>query len=398
MPPDCHAGHAEAERGGAVSPGSVRKPSRPLPAWRPLVSPEPSWSVPAPVAPWARRLEVELADISRTADADFGVFVRDLDTGQRAAYRADEAWYLASTVKVPVAIAVLRAVERGDFTLDTPLTLRAADVVDGAGETNRHRVGAPLRVRYLLEQMIVHSDNTASDMLIGLVGIQAVNGVVQALVPNGVGPVTSLADVRRQIYAQLTPAAAALSGADFLLLRSQPTDCARVSALAGLLKVPAGSLAPLRLGAAYAAYYATGVNTGRLDAYAELLQALAEGRLLDAPHTAFLLAVMERTQTGKQRISAGLPPEVRFAHKTGTQRARTCDAGVVTVPRLDAAAQRVVVAVCTRGEMSTARAERLLRRVGAAICHSGLITEGIPHAPSCPVLPRTVYGPGAAGR
>lgn len=49
--------------------------------------------------------------------------------------RASERWYLASTVKVPVAIAVLRGIDAAQFTLDTPVTLRTADYVDGAGGT-----------------------------------------------------------------------------------------------------------------------------------------------------------------------------------------------------------------------------------------------------------------------
>ena len=82
-----------------------------------------------------------------------------------------------------VTLAVLQAVERGDFTLDTPLRVRASDYVDGAGQTNSKPVGRALSVRYLLEQMLIYSDNTASDMLIGLVGIRAVNALVQQLVP-----------------------------------------------------------------------------------------------------------------------------------------------------------------------------------------------------------------------
>jgi beta-lactamase class A len=352
----------------------------------------------APAQPWARRLQAELAAIDRASGAAIGVVVRDLDTGQSAAWRADQAWYLASTVKVPVAISVLRAVERGDFTLDTLLTLRAGDFVDGAGATNRQRAGAGLSVRYLLEQMIVHSDNTASDMLIGLVGIQAVNADVQALVPEGFYPITTLADVRRHAYAQLSPSALRLSGRDFLLLRSQPSDCARVLAFGNLVHVPVEQLPTTRLGAAYEAYYASGLNSARLDAYASLLQALAEGRALDAGHTAYLLGVMERLQTGQLRISAGLPPEARFAHKTGTQRARSCDSGLLTVPRSGAPPQRVVVVACTRGEPSVARSDRLLRQVGAALCNSGLITAGTPRAPTCPSVPRLLSGPGAAVR
>ena len=91
---------------------------------------------------------------------------------------------------------------------------------------------------------------------------------------------------------------------------------------------------------------------------------------------------MERVQTGPQRIKAGLPPFARFAHKTGTQRARTCDAGLITVPRLGRD-KRVIVVACTRGELLSARSDRALKDVGAAICKSGLLTDGRPHDPLC---------------
>lgn len=336
---------------------------------------------------WVPRLQAELAQVAQRHAARIGVYVRDLDSGASASFHADRTWYLASTVKVPVAIAVLRGVQRGDFGMDTPLTLRAADLVDGAGPTRRKQPGSALTVRYLLEQMIVWSDNTASDMLIGLVGIQAVNALVEELVPGGFERITSLADVRRQAYGQLTPAAQHLSGADFLALKQQRSETERRLLLARMVGVAPAELKLPTLGAAYEAYYATRLNSGRLDAYGELLALLVDGKALDAKETAWLLRLMERVKTGPNRIKAGLPTRARFAHKTGTQRGRTCDAGVISMPRLGKAS-RVVVAACTSGELSVARSDRALRDVGAAICQSGLLTDGKPHDPLCNAVPR----------
>ena len=144
-----------------------------------------------------------------------GVYVKDMQTGISVSYHGEDAWYLASTVKVPIAIAVMRRVEQDDLTLDSPVTLLASDYVDGAGPTNSHAPGKALSVRYLLDQMLIHSDNTASDMLIRLVGIEQVNAITRELVPEGFGPITTLADVRRLIYGELHPAARTLSGKDF---------------------------------------------------------------------------------------------------------------------------------------------------------------------------------------
>ncbi|MBA3598329.1 MAG: serine hydrolase [Methylibium sp.] len=330
------------------------------------------WARASPASAWAERLEAELAWVEAKFPGEMGVYVRDLGTGTSASHRAQENWYLASMIKVPVAIAVLRGIERGDYTLETPLTVRASDYVDGAGQTNWHAIGSRLSISYLLDQMIIHSDNTASDMLIGLVGISEVNALVQSLVPQGLGPITSLVDVRRHAYSQLAPAAMQLPGLDFLLLRNQRTDAERLAVFSRLVGTPIERLHLPTLRDAYDAYYATELNSGRLDAYGELLALLAEGKTLAPASTAYLLDVLERVETGTRRIKAGLPASVRFAHKTGTQRARVCDAGVITVAGAD---RRIVVVACVRGEPSVARSERALEAVGEAISKSGLISD-----------------------
>ncbi len=346
---------------------------------------------------WKGRLLEGLARIDAQGGARIGVYVRDLDTGTTASFHGDESWYLASTVKLPVAIAVLRGIERGQYGLDTRLTLRASDYVDGAGLTNSHAIGAPLTLRFLLEQMIIHSDNTASDMLIGLVGIGEVNAVVESLVPQGFGRITTLAEVRRRAYGYLVPAADQLSGHDLLQLKRQRSDAERLLLLGRIADTPVASFRMASLDDAYKAYYATGLNSARLDAYGELIAQLVHGHALSPTSTAYLLALMDRVVTGPQRIKAGLPPDARFAHKTGTQRGRFCDAGLVTVPRPDRL-QRVVVVACTRGELSLVRSERALRQVGTALCRSGLLNGGIPDAPVCDAVALSERLPVAAER
>jgi len=335
---------------------------------------------------WADHLLTDLARIDAAGKARIGVYVRDLDTGHAISYKADQRWYLASMVKVPVAMAVLRGIERGDYTLDTEVTLRASDYVDGAGTTNRQPVGQPIAIRVLLEQMIIYSDNTASDMLIDLVGIAEVNALVASLVPEGFRRITSLGAIRRTLYGSLAPGAEQLAGQDLLALHRERSDAARLRLLSSLVDVPVSRFRMPSLDAAYNAYYATGVNSGRLDAYGELLALLVAGKALSPASTTYLLKLMERVATGTNRIKAGLPAGVRFAHKTGTQRRRTCDAGLV---RLTEAKQqrRVLVVACTRDEPSLDRSEFALMQVGAAICRSGLLTQGIPDESLCHAAP-----------
>lgn len=324
---------------------------------------------------WSGPFLARIARVDRQTPGQLGVYVKDMQTGTSVSYHGEESWYLASTVKVPIAIAVMRRIEQGELTLDSPVALLASDYVDGAGPTNGHAPGKALNVRYLLDQMLIHSDNTASDMLIRLVGIEQVNAVVRELVPAGFGPITSLAEVRRLIYGELHPAARELSGMDFLALRRQPNDAGRLALLARLLGVERTALAPISLGTAYERYYATAFNSGSLKAYGDLLSALDAGTALAPASTEYLLSVMRRVATGKQRIKAGLPHGVGFAHKTGTQRARICDAGLVDSPAIGAGglSTRLIIVACVRGVASTSQAERALRATGEAVTAAGLI-------------------------
>ncbi|WP_416140419.1 serine hydrolase [Halomonas sp. HK25] len=357
----------------------------------------PAWGAPI----WGPALEARLAALEAEGDDDLGLHVRVLgEGGERFGWRDDETWYLASLVKVPVAVELLARVEAGELSLDEVLVLRERDYVDGAGPTNWAEPGTALTLRELLEPMLMVSDNTATDLLIGRLGLAAVNRRAEHLAGGGLGPITSLLEVRREAYGRMHPAARVLTGMDFILLRRTEEDAARLDALAERLDVPRASLALPSLDAAFDAYYASGLsagasglsagasglsagasglsagasglNAGRLNAFGALLAAIGEGRALGPAATAELLAIMSATTSGDARLKAGLGPEVRFAHKTGTQHRRSCDAGIASRGE-GAAERRVVVVACTRGERDIERSERVLRQVGRAIRETGVL-------------------------
>ncbi|TFH87184.1 serine hydrolase [Billgrantia azerbaijanica] len=317
---------------------------------------------------WAVRLAARLGALESRLDGELGVAVRPLDGGTHFGWRADEAWYLASLVKVPVAIELMARVEAGTLSLDERLALRAADYVDGAGPTNWAPPGSELALGALLEAMLTESDNTATDLLIRRLGVAAVNRRARALIPprhGPLGPITPLVEVRRHLYRQLHPRAAALTGLDFIELHKQESDADRLTWLVERLDLAPAALHRPSLDAAFDAYYASGLNSGRLDAMAELLAALGEGRALGKAATGRLLAVMARTRRGERRLEAGFGPGIRFAHKTGTQRRRACDAGIASRQAGDDR-QRVAIVACVRGA-AEARAERALAAVGRAL-------------------------------
>ncbi|GHE21989.1 serine hydrolase [Halomonas urumqiensis] len=329
--------------------------------------------------PWAQRLEARLETLEDAFEGELGVHVRVLGSDERFGFRDDERWYLASLIKVPVAIELMSRVERGEASLATSLTLAESDYVDGAGPTNWASPGTSLRLEELLEPMLTVSDNTATDMLIRHLGLEAVNRRAALLAGVGFGPITTLVDVRRHVYSWITPEAFALTGMQALELRKLESG-ERLEWLARHFDIRRDALPLPSLDDAYTAYYASGLNAGRLDAYANLLAALGEGRALGPRATAELLSIMQATTSGENRLKAGIGPEPRFAHKTGTQHRRACDAGIV-LPEAAAQGQRIVVVACTRGPLETTLHERALAAIGVALRDSGALASGGISAP-----------------
>ena len=122
------------------------------------------------------------ARIALVPGAAVGLSYRALDGPASLDLNGDVDFHAASTMKLPVMIEVLRAVDAGRLGLDQPILLvnRFHSIVDGspyeldAGEDSdssvyRH-IGERVPVRELVERMIVRSSNLATNTLIALVG------------------------------------------------------------------------------------------------------------------------------------------------------------------------------------------------------------------------------------
>ena len=71
----------------------------------------------------------------------------------------------ASTIKVPLSMAIMKMVEEGKLALDTPYTLAEEDLDDRYGDLYKRGVGATLTIRELIEVMLTQSDNTSMKAL-----------------------------------------------------------------------------------------------------------------------------------------------------------------------------------------------------------------------------------------
>lgn len=100
-----------------------------------------------------------------------------------------------------------------------------------------------------------------------------------------------------------------------------------------------------------------------------LLQKLVTGKLLSAPSTKYMLAVMERTSTGPDRLKAGVPAAWKLGHKTGTSsthRGVACATNDVGFARNAAGDWVVIVALLRNSTLKPDDRANVLSQVARA--------------------------------
>ena len=106
--------------------------------------------------------------------------MKHLTTGEEAAVNADRVFNSASVIKIPVMLLAFQLADQGKLSLTERITIQAADVRGGSGVFRYHDAGLQPTLRDVLLQMIITSDNTATDLAIGKVGgIGPVNAMIK---------------------------------------------------------------------------------------------------------------------------------------------------------------------------------------------------------------------------
>jgi beta-lactamase class A len=122
-----------------------------------------AWARPATAAPKAdaalqRKLQAAVASFSGRV----GVYVRNLSSGTEAGIDADAVFPTASTVKIPILVALLERVERGELDYNAELVMTSTRAYDSDDLSAGLKDGAklsPAKLVWLMESM---SDNTAA--------------------------------------------------------------------------------------------------------------------------------------------------------------------------------------------------------------------------------------------
>lgn len=262
--------------------------------------------------PWSRVEEI-VAEVNRSGTAGVSLIGPDGATWQ---HLGDRLFNPASTLKIPVMVEIYRKIDAGEVHLDDPWTLTDAVRVAGSGVLNQMRSGATLTLYDLLYLMISISDNLATDVLINMAGVAAINRTTADLGMKN----SRLAGTLREAFAGAPE-----------LGRATPND------------------------------------------YAGAIAAILDGKAASAESCEAMTALLE-TQQNRRRIARYLPAPlplsepIRWGSKTGTTRGVCNEAGFISGSN-----GRLIIAVYTEHYADTHVAEQVIGEIArAAMADTGV--------------------------
>jgi len=134
-----------------------------------LILLEPSPQTPA--AATEKPIEQRLLARIQSFRGEVGLAAANLNTGESLGIHADTRFPTASLIKVAVMVEAYHHIAEGSLRRDTTVTLRETDKAgDETVPLNMLHAGVTLTVADLLNLMIAYSDNTATNMLVRLLG------------------------------------------------------------------------------------------------------------------------------------------------------------------------------------------------------------------------------------
>jgi beta-lactamase class A len=229
-------------------------------------------SVDLPMAHELTALKAEVQKVvSQNPGLNPGVLFVELETGNYLNINEKTTFSAASTIKIPILVAFFQAIDDGTIRLDEELTLKSSQIVPEAGFMQYDPPGTRYSALEVATAAIVNSDNTATNMLVDLLGgAETVNqkfrswGLTQTVLNN---PLPDL----------------------------------------------------------------DGTNTTSPSDLAKLILAVDRGSLISMPSRDRLLEIMKATENDSL-LPQGLGEGATIAHKTGTINSIIADAGLVDLP------------------------------------------------------------------
>ncbi len=231
-------------------------------------------------------------------DARTALYAKHLPTGREVAIRADEPMNTLSVIKLTALVQAYREAEAGRLELDARHPILPEELRRGSGILQTFDPGLAPTFRDLLTQMIITSDNTATDIVAERLGLDRVNAFLESEGFQETRFRMTTGDLFREVWVQADPAHAALSHRE-VYERGFPGDpeaSARTFALEGDSTLWLGR--------------STARETGRL------LEGIHEGTWTSRENSQEMLAILSR-QLSSSRLPRYVGFEASVAHKTG---------------------------------------------------------------------------------
>lgn len=128
------------------------------------------------------KTEARLREIAGQTRGVLGYSVVDLTSGGRFSLNENQVFPQASAIKIPVLMEVYKQAGEGKFKFSDKRRIAKSDMTPGSGILCELGDGSvELNIHDLCVLMIVLSDNTATNLLIDLVGISNVNRMLESL-------------------------------------------------------------------------------------------------------------------------------------------------------------------------------------------------------------------------
>jgi beta-lactamase class A len=208
-------------------------------------------------------LKTELEKLISSAHADIGISIIETGSNDKVDINGDVSFPMLSTVKIPLALAVLSRVEKGAFPLDQQVLISSEALRENTYSPFKklHPEGdISITLEEALKWVVVDSDNNITDVLFKLLG----------------GP---------------DAVAKFMNNEDFVIKNNEDDM--------------------------HQNWDAQFVNTATPNAYTQLLKSFSDGEILNEEHTEWLYKAMVKSNTGVRRLKGKLP-NITIAQRAGT--------------------------------------------------------------------------------
>lgn len=299
--------------------------------------------------------EGRLAQIEARSGGKLGAAI--ITSKSQSYSRKNERFSLQSVMKLMVAMAAIDAVEQGKLKLDQRFTFRRSDL-SISHQPLKDRLGnrssIDVTVAECIELTVTQSCSAAGDFLVRKIGgIQTVNAFLRKNRVTGMSVDRQERDLQTEIVGLKWNLAYADDEAFEAAIRK---------------------VSPKRLDEAYRRYQADPRDTTTPAAMGDLLRKLIEGKLFSPKSTKYLMGVMERTQTGADRLRAGVPAGWVLGNKTGTSsshRGVACATNDVGFARRASGEWVIIVALLRNSTLPPDGRANVIRQVATAAFDRG---------------------------